>query len=1607
MNVRHYILLCILSFFGSVSSAAQNYPINAATNGTTILTCQGTIYDSGGPSGNYGNSQFYTVTFCSSNGSQLVLDVLQFQIENFFDDLFVYDGPTTSSPLIVQATGNQIQGQSFTTSGTCVTLVFDTDGSVTNVGFAIDINCTFPCQAIEPQISFDPLLNLGSDDEILACTGSQVAFTGSALFPENGDTYNQSIATSTFEWFVNGTLVFTGLNFILEPLMPGQYTLELEVTDLEGCSNLTSVTETVIVTGEGSFFGTTIDVPPICVGDIVPLTGAYTNEPVIIEVEQENDIFPGNPLFFPGSPIQLSSELTMSGFPAGQTITDIDQIDAICIVMEHSYVGDLDITVICPDGTEVILLDEEFGGNNLGTTNTGFEYCFSPDAPPGNTLDYQGINPIPAGQYAPFESMNAFVGCDINGTWEIVINDNLFADDGFLFDWYIQFDEDFVGNQNSFPETVLSSQWLPDPTILLDSGDQIVVQPDAPGQFCYTYEVTTEFCAHDTVICIDVEDGPPIIFAPVEELCAGQDPVQLLAAPAGGVWSGAVGPSGLFNPTTAGTFTAIYQTASGPGTCPSIESLEITVGIAPNATISGGGAICDGSDATISITLDGTDDWTVIYAIDGVIQSPLVFNGTSLTFDASTEGTYTLISVTNGVCDATISGSAEIVILPEPEATISGNEMLCPGESTEFIIDFEGSGPYTFEYAINGIGQGDISTTDNPYLLTVNQPGTYTLISFTPLTCSGATSGTATLDTFTSPSATISGDASLCSGEVATLQVVFIGSGPYTFEYAIDGVGQGLITSIDNPYTFDTLTIGTYALISFSDANCVGSTAGEALIDALVSPSATLSGGGVLCPGTSTDISVDFTGTSPFQFEYFVNGLSQGFLSTAMNPFIFTTGVQGEFTFSNFSDANCPGTASGSATIEVLDEPAATMSGGGSICPGDEEEIQVTFEGTGPFTFEYALDGVSQGSITTGDAVYTFPVDEVGIYTIISFSTANCSGTGIGQAVMTASPIPTAVFAQTGLSFCPNEGNTVPINLGGPGPWLIEWSIDGVPQPNISTSNSPYGLDIEEEGSYTIEVVSTGNCIGTGGNDLSVTELALPLATLSGQDIVCPGIEGQLSVDFSGTGPWTVDYEIDGIAAGTETFTDANAIWSVMMEGQYTLTSVNDANCSNSASGIGQLDLYALPDAVFLEAEATICSGDSFEFPLSLSGTAPYILSYSLDGVPQTELTSASELVILTFSEEGTYVIEGICDANCASTPSSTAQLDFFPPLTASIDGPSLFCVGDTIALFADLQGGNGQELTFQWIDGDGQVFETPSLDYIMDSPQTFTLTVNDGCDVPFSTSEILFIGQTYPQPEVLADLDSVCAGGSVAFTHLDEIGPVSCLWTFSDGNTAFGCSTINEVFEDAGTVSLSLTTSTTAGCATTLVIDTVLEVIPVPQADFEFKANPGNIYAPTVLFFNISSYATDYLWDFGDGSTSDDEDPVHDFPGGEALDYTVCLEAINELGCVDSTCARVPIETIFAVFIPNAFTPDGDAMNDCFAPVINDVELAEYEFMVFDPWGLQVYQSFDREDCWNGRGAEDENYYAGGSIYSYRLLVRAADSAEKLEFTGTVILLR
>ena len=87
--------------FFTYHSIAQTY--NLSSNLGTITTCSGTFSDGGG---NYSSNSNYTVTFCSGSAANVNVSFSSFDLEDGWDHLLVYDGPSTASPLIDDATGN-------------------------------------------------------------------------------------------------------------------------------------------------------------------------------------------------------------------------------------------------------------------------------------------------------------------------------------------------------------------------------------------------------------------------------------------------------------------------------------------------------------------------------------------------------------------------------------------------------------------------------------------------------------------------------------------------------------------------------------------------------------------------------------------------------------------------------------------------------------------------------------------------------------------------------------------------------------------------------------------------------------------------------------------------------------------------------------------------------------------------------------------------------------------------------------------------------------------------------------------------------------------------------------------------------------------------------------------------------------------------------------------------------------------------------------------------------------------------------------------------------------------------------------------------------------
>ena len=518
-------LALLFSILFSVSLTAQVYVIE---DQVTVNTCSGTFVDSGGEAATYSGNQSFTYTICPENAGQLVqLEFTAFATQTGADIMTIYNAadtldPATSlgdfsgdaaadSPQTVIATVDNTSG--------CLTIVFTSNVGVNFDGWAANISCFEPCQEITAVLeSSDPSPN--AEGEIVICVGGTVDFEGSGVFSidPTGATYSWSFGNDTNADGTNVTATYD---------TPGIYVVDLVVMDDNpiGCSNLNSISQVVRVAPEIEFTGTQAAQTQICYGESTTIEGVAT-------IPQFDDCAPEifdetwlEDTQSTGLGTSYNSTITVDCYGAGQLLTDVSQILDFCVNIEHSFIGDLDIYLIAPNGAEVYFLQYGDGvdpGTSLGIPDeadngnpgTGWDYCFSPTATQSMN-DVTGVNTIPEGTYAPLatSSFDNLLGTPLNGNWTFVVVDSWAFDDGTLFSWNLNFDPDIFPPSN----IIVSETWDADSTIINTTDTTITVQPPTEGPFCYTFRAVDDFgCEYSTEVCVEVL--PEFIYAAPNDL---------------------------------------------------------------------------------------------------------------------------------------------------------------------------------------------------------------------------------------------------------------------------------------------------------------------------------------------------------------------------------------------------------------------------------------------------------------------------------------------------------------------------------------------------------------------------------------------------------------------------------------------------------------------------------------------------------------------------------------------------------------------------------------------------------------------------------------------------------------------------------------------------------------------------------------------------------------------------------------------------------------------------------------------------------------------------------------------------------------------------------
>ena len=380
-----------------------------------------------------------------------------------------------------------------------------------------------------------------------------------------------------------------------------------------------------------------------------------------------------------------------------------------------------------------------------------------------------------------------------------------------------------------------------------------------------------------------------------------------------------------------------------------------------------------------------------------------------------------------------------------------------------------------------------------------------------------------------------------------------------------------------------------------------------------------------------------------------------------------------------------------------------------------------------------------------------------------------------------------------------------------------------------------------------------------------------------------------------------------------------------------------------------------------------------------------------------------------TYPNPGTYIVTLIATTNTSCINQVTKNVIVHPLPDAQYSAPNS-CDGSIIQ-FIDLSTIPATD-TIQsqaWNFGDGSAVDNnqnASHVYAGSGSYTVQLLVvsNFGCSD--STDKTIII---HPNPVVLFTTNDTlgCEPLCIDFQNLSSVSSganVTMAWDFGEGNIASDpthCYMNSSVFSPAF-FNVTLTVTTDSGCISSLSKNNYITVYPNPEAGFTVQPLTATIVNPVISILDISAGADFWTWDFGDADTSSAFNPnPHIYT--DTGTYIITLITENQYNCVDTSYQTIVIVPDFLFYIPNAFTPDDDGINDTFAG--KGIFISNFEMMIFDRWGNLVFFSDNINKPWDGK-VKQGNEIAQGDVYVYSIKITDFNFT-KHNFKGIVTLVR
>jgi gliding motility-associated-like protein len=667
------------------------------------------------------------------------------------------------------------------------------------------------------------------------------------------------------------------------------------------------------------------------------------------------------------------------------------------------------------------------------------------------------------------------------------------------------------------------------------------------------------------------------------------------------------------------------------------------------------------------------------------------------------------------------------------------------------------------------------------------------------------------------------------------------------------------------------------------------------------------------------------------------------------------------YTVTGTAANGCTNTATSLLTVVPLPIPNANSNS--AVCIGATLNLLgsggTNYAWQGPNSFVSALQNPTIPGVTAAAA---------GTYTL-TVMTAGCTASATTLVAITPPPVP---VANSNSPVC--EGGT--LNLFGSGGTTYAWNGPGY----VGLNQNPVVTNIPLTGSgvYTL-MVGVGSC--TASTTTSVTINPLPVFSFAGSNVLCNGqSNGTSTVNVTvGTGPF--NYNWSTIPA--QTTQDATGLAA----GTYSCIVTDANNCSSVAST--QITQPTQFSVTINSSTISTCAGNPINATANGSGgTGPY--NYNWISGPAGSLFVVNEALAGNYI----YTVNATDAFNCPAT--AFVNLTFFPQPTITATNGTV-CAGQTTAITAS--GAN----TYVWQPGN-----ITGATYPYSGNTSINVSVigtANGCSNSATAS--IFVNQN-PTANINLGNAKGCVPTCVTFSASGSSSITSYGWILN-GAGITGSVNGAYCFDEAASYTLGLTVMDAFGCTNT-VVPVNIEIYPQPVADFNHAPIKPIVNQDPFVTFTDASYGAPIVswnWYFMNTAqyTSILQNPT--FPYTEPGTYPVALVVKSDRGCTDTLVRPLVVGEDFGIYVPNAFTPNGDGLNDIFQP--KGFGVVKYEMNIFDRWGEKVFSTTEFEKGWDGT-MQSKNDVKYGILEqgSYSWLINATSVFGKShELKGHVVLIK